>query len=203
MIFLPIWPPPLFDCSRPPWFHTRDLKLILDLHFLGLSNPPAWFSRTCSPTWSTLCPTSLSVVQSLPPWPWPTRGTAPSVSRSSTGTLRRDTRSEEGRSGKQQKIRGTGPHDIQMRFQHSRFASVVLDGVLRPPGLARHTWLCSRYDTLWFWRQRMRQVEGPWRAPCLLKKPFKDPRLRWGSYREEWNKVVSKTICPQSMHFFT
>ena len=31
---------------------------------------------------------------------------------------------------------------------------------------------------------------GPWRAPCQLKKPFKGPRHRRGSCREERKKIV-------------
>ena len=36
----------------------------------------------------------------------------------------------------------------------------------------------------------MRQVEGPWRAPCQLKKPFKGPRRRRGSCWEERKRIV-------------
>ena len=37
-------------------------------------------------------------------------------------------------------------------------------------------------------KQCMRQVEGPWRALCQLKKPYKGPRQRRGICWEEWKR---------------
>ena len=39
-------------------------------------------------------------------------------------------------------------------------------------------------------KQRTRRVEGPWRALCRLKKPFKGSRLRLGSYWVERKRTV-------------
>ena len=68
----------------------------------------------------------------------------------------------------------------------SRFMSGVLDSVLGPPCLARHTWRCPCISVVQ--KQRTRRVKGPRRAPCQLKKPFEGPRQ--GSCWEERKRIV-------------
>ena len=49
--------------------------------------------------------------------------------------------------------------------------------------------------SLYLWSSRSntrRQIEGPWSAPLQLKKPFKGPRLRLGSYWEERKSMLFK-----------
>ena len=70
-----------------------------------------------------------------------------------------------------------------------KVAIIVLDGVLGPLPLACHNikylFLCSSGNNAWG------EVEGPWRAPCHLKKSFKGLRQRQGSCREEQERKRS------------
>ena len=69
-----------------------------------------------------------------------------------------------------------------------RFESAVLDSVLGPARLARHTWQCPCFSVV---PKAMQEVSrGPLRAPYHLKKLFKGQRR--GSCWEEW-KII---LCP-------
>ena len=66
----------------------------------------------------------------------------------------------------------------------SRLASVDFDSILGPLHLSVPHQMMSLY--LRSSRSNvLGKVEGPWRAPCQLKKPFKAPRPRQGSCWEE------------------
>ena len=47
--------------------------------------------------------------------------------------------------------------------------------------------------SLFLWRQcnKWGKVEGPWREPCQIKKPFKGQRRRWGCCWEERKITMS------------
>ena len=81
-----------------------------------------------------------------------------------------------------------GGAQIKVRFQQTRFASAILDGVLGPPRLARHSWRCpcicsSGGNT----RGESRALEG---RRVSSKKPFKGPRQRQGSCWEEQKRTA-------------
>ena len=73
----------------------------------------------------------------------------------------------------------------------SMFMSVVLDGVLGPPRLARHTWQCLCIYLVP--KVTHKTVTGPWCSPRQLKKQFRRPRRSQGSCWKEWKwKVLSQ-----------
>ena len=50
----------------------------------------------------------------------------------------------------------------------------------------QHNWSCPCFS------QRTRnEVEGPWGAPCQLKKPFKGPESTWRSWKKERKRAIN------------
>ena len=86
----------------------------------------------------------------------------------------------------------------------SRFASVVLDGVLGPPHLAWHIWRCPCFCVVP--EATHKASRGPLKGAVSAQKPFKGPRQRWGSCWEERKRIAfpngGSLICLEAYLFF-